>query len=1379
MATLGDVARNAYLQIRGRSGPRTPIPLDPPEPSLHPLKTYPNHSGTITSVAFLPDGKLIVTGSLDGTVRVRGMTDGQEVGKVIDHGSAVWAIAVSEDGKRLASGGGTSGVVVWDMESREKVVQGKGIAIDGIRSLSFSPDAKRLAIGSDAKVVRVWDTVTGTTFPIPFIGHSGPVFCVAFSPNGERIASCDEEVIIVWDSQTARYKGLIRLEVSSIAWTPDGEQLVAACADNSIHIFSSSNNSQLAQWKAHTDYIWSIVVSRDGRFIASGSHDTTAKLWDATGSYHQIGPALQHDDPVAFVTFSPDAKYLASSSGPDERAKISLWDVQNIVTPPFAVDEPDSAVKGNGNRKSKDSTEGEQDPSKSEEKAEVRDEAAESDLRENETASVRDFLDRPAVVLPGQDEDPSGIYERFFEATHPEDQASAGPSKLDSSAQKRLFKHLGKTFKRSKKPEGLESKNAARESKDNVVGDTSVGKSDAAQVPVPTPPDNAKGKQKATDAPSPPSSEPLPAEKHAGKRRHDGLKKFNRLVRNHGDERSTEQRSHSVTPPVPLGISSKAAAYPRKSFTAYYGRYKNPVVIARGPPRDMRRKKDGLTVDEYYALKEQRKQEKANTKTVRQQQQQQLLLLLQGQPGPSNLATTPSAQTTSTHVNRPGAPGGYVVEDGSTSGSSSSSSSGFLLTSPLPDWSSLWQSTPPPQKTLEGRDAEISSIAFLPDSTHVVTGSANGAVRVRRVTDGHEEGKVFEHGSAVWAVAVSKDGMLIATGGTDGRVVLWDAGSHEKVVEVKLAVAAPDWVLSLSFSPDSKRIASASPQSSVNVWNAWTGERLAGPFTGHSSWVWCVAFSPATYYGLGERIASCDGGSIRIWDSHFEAAEPRAITITASAYSLVWAPYTGRYGGQLIAGGQRSIQCFDSRTGAQLFEWSAHTALIRSLTISRDGQFLVSGSEDSTVKLWDALSHQQIGPSFRQDDGAPLRAAAISPDAKCIASAGRNIHVRNFTGTLRLQLNQPLEYLSPATHQHDPAHHSQSSVDLSSYAYPPIEDESDEQSELIKEDEARVHQYAEQGEVREEDKQKEVRDEDELKDVSRRTSESSYTRNFLDRPAVAFPEVPGTDFDPFTLLTDTSQQSARSKIYPEDTGNETGHSPQAESRSGKRLINLLKVLGRSKKENICLQSSYTLSSTRLMLIIGKGQAREDTSMLPETVPPPNKDNPHSSKRLDRLRKLLASRSPSDADAGALDADAVAEGRARKDTIIVDTPRWHKWRRKKDKMPLEEWDQKHDAKRDAEVRRLNTVQMPQPQPQASGSGLAPGSASGPPAPPRSSNPSEAESLNSSSDTDSDTSSISSRDSFEVYYENCCTACCHWLCFKSIPQRPRPSSRYTGA
>ncbi|KIJ61778.1 hypothetical protein HYDPIDRAFT_54049, partial [Hydnomerulius pinastri MD-312] len=82
----------------------------------------------------------------------------------------------------------------------------------------------------------------------------------------------------------------------------------------------------------------------------------------------------------------------------------------------------------------------------------------------------------------------------------------------------------------------------------------------------------------------------------------------------------------------------------------------------------------------------------------------------------------------------------------------------------------------------------------------------------------------------------------LASGREDRRVIVWDAKSHEKVVEGKERHS--DGVWSLSFSRDATRVASASYDHSVIVWSTLTGEQLAGPFTGHTDWVECVAFSP-------------------------------------------------------------------------------------------------------------------------------------------------------------------------------------------------------------------------------------------------------------------------------------------------------------------------------------------------------------------------------------------------------------------------------------------------------------------------------------------------------------------------------------------------------
>ncbi|KIJ57813.1 hypothetical protein HYDPIDRAFT_62459, partial [Hydnomerulius pinastri MD-312] len=178
-------------------------------------------------------------------------------------------------------------------------------------------------------------------------------------------------------------------------------------------------------------------------------------------------------------------------------------------------------------------------------------------------------------------------------------------------------------------------------------------------------------------------------------------------------------------------------------------------------------------------------------------------------------------------------------------------------------------------------------------------------------------------------------------------------------------------------------IASGSDDCSVSVWSTSTGERLAGPFVGHSLGVRFVAFSPG-----GEQVASCDWHNIHIWDSYSAELAIPPIAGTEYAFSLVWTPD----GKEIVAGCGGNIRVFSVSTGAQLAQWSAHTKTIRSIAISRDGRYITSGSLDSTVKLWDAVSHRQIGPPL--EHGGAVFSVAISSDVEYIASAGGDGVVR-------------------------------------------------------------------------------------------------------------------------------------------------------------------------------------------------------------------------------------------------------------------------------------------------------------------------------------------------------------------------------------------------
>ncbi|KIJ12552.1 hypothetical protein PAXINDRAFT_82628 [Paxillus involutus ATCC 200175] len=269
MSQLVDTARNAYLRIRGF--------LKPPLVLL-------GHTAIVWSVAFLPDGKEVISGSEDGSARRWRVEDGCEV------------------------------VVLEGHTGR-------------VRSLAFSPDSARFVSGSTDKTVIVWSTTTGERLLGPLIGHTNTVWCACFSPNGDKIASCDGNHIRIWNSQSGDLViRPIRTSAIPLAWTPDGQQLFAGCADGSIKRFALSTGSILVTWKAHTSIVHSIAVSPNGKFVASASLDKTVRLWDMKTST-QIGPTLQCDDKVLSVAISPAGSHLVS--GADD-GKIRIWSLKGM-----------------------------------------------------------------------------------------------------------------------------------------------------------------------------------------------------------------------------------------------------------------------------------------------------------------------------------------------------------------------------------------------------------------------------------------------------------------------------------------------------------------------------------------------------------------------------------------------------------------------------------------------------------------------------------------------------------------------------------------------------------------------------------------------------------------------------------------------------------------------------------------------------------------------------------------------------------------------------------------------------------------------------------------------------------------------------------------
>ncbi len=233
------------------------------------------------------------------------------------------------------------------------------------------------------------------------------------------------------------------------------------------------------------------------------------------------------------------------------------------------------------------------------------------------------------------------------------------------------------------------------------------------------------------------------------------------------------------------------------------------------------------------------------------------------------------------------------------------------------------------------------------------------------------------HTDRVRAVAASPDGGLLASGGADNAIRLWDAGTHRPVGEPLTGHA--DWVNTLAFSPDGRTLASGSEDGSVRLWEVATGDLLVPPLNGHTGAVWRVAFSPD-----GQTLASAGAdGAIILWAA--ATGQPFAPPLAAhdgTVYSVAFSP-DGRW---LASGGaDNAARLWDAITGDPLGEHTQHTNWVRDVAFSPDGQLLLSTGDDTTIVLWD-LPGGRLS-QVRTGHNGVVRSLALSPDGSRLASA--------------------------------------------------------------------------------------------------------------------------------------------------------------------------------------------------------------------------------------------------------------------------------------------------------------------------------------------------------------------------------------------------------
>ncbi|MEG4446130.1 serine/threonine-protein kinase [Microcoleus sp. AT9_B5] len=243
----------------------------------------------VWAVAVTPNGRVVVSGNNDGTIRLLHKRHGKVLKVLTGHLGPVWSVAVSPDGRTIASGGVDGTIKLWNFYSGKLIRTLDGHA-DGVFSVVFSPDSQTVASVGKDKTLKLWELKNGTEL---------------------------ETLKRVFD------------EVQSVAFSPDRETLAIGSSDGKISLWNWQTGELKETLWGHSEAVWSLAISPDGQTLASGSWDKTVKLWDISPNNQSGQPKgfllrtlIGHSDKVKSLAFSPDGDKLASA---DLSGTIKLW----------------------------------------------------------------------------------------------------------------------------------------------------------------------------------------------------------------------------------------------------------------------------------------------------------------------------------------------------------------------------------------------------------------------------------------------------------------------------------------------------------------------------------------------------------------------------------------------------------------------------------------------------------------------------------------------------------------------------------------------------------------------------------------------------------------------------------------------------------------------------------------------------------------------------------------------------------------------------------------------------------------------------------------------------------------------------------------------